>query len=669
MAMSHLLIPSLVAIALVTIPGLLATLASGMRGTFALLLSPLASVALIGISAIVLEKANIAWTAASLWLPITGIILTLYLINILFRYFQKLFFASKNQHKKPSTHTEQANNKTQSLHTLNSLASAIVISLTLWTVHFVRILETPNAISQTFDNIYHLSAVRYMMDSGKASSLTIGGLGTNHSSLSFYPSAWHNLVSQVSLITGCEIPVATNAAAFTTASWIWTFSLLSIVWTVTSRRPITLITTGILGASFANFPIELLDFGVLYPNMLGISLVGQLGALTFLLFTGKYRSHMSLLAAIMLGLLGGIGLGLAHPNTVLVFAILSLSIMASICFTYLDRARRGNSADRAVAIGWIVATATSVVFAKYLWEVARPPFDGWQWTPYLRVQHAFGELLLQSAYHYQPAWLLSVFVAIGAAVAIRNSKQRWLVFSAVALGYLYILAAAGEDNEYRFFFVWPWYSDSARFAAQMPIVTAPLAIIGFTWTYRILKEKLGATKLLPKRLTQTTTAILLVICLGYLTQTSNHLNNAIMRAHGVYTLSNNSGLLSADEMKVLEDVKTKTPKDAVIVTDPWNGSSLAYALTGRKTTTIAPLYALDPDMDLLSQKLSNLKHDPEVCPAVNRLGASYVLAFGDPEIHGNEHDWPGLDWLQISSGFKVISRHGNAALLEITGCK
>ncbi|MGQ4549296.1 DUF6541 family protein [Dermabacteraceae bacterium P13077] len=686
MAMAGLIIPSLVALVLLTVPGVIATLASGVRGPFALFLSPIISVSLFAISAILVSLTGLRWNVYTAWLPIAAILLLLLLVRLGGNFVRRWFarrrsaaaavpdLASSAEAAPTLPAAAPAAPATPGegwqLRPLAALAAATFVSLLLWTLHLHQVLRVPGAISQTFDNIYHLSALRYILDSGQASSLHMGSLGTGNSVLAFYPAAWHDIASQVALLTGCSVPVATNALAFAVASWAWLCSLFALIWVTTSRSTAIILATGVLSASFANFPLELLDFGVLYPNMLGIAIVGQLAALTYLLFTGKYGDYMPLSSVLALGLLGGIGLGLSHPNAILLFTILALAILLGVCVHALARAFRGGARRVGAALGWVVLVAVAIAAANFLWETARPPFDGWQWLPYQSTPQAFGELVLHAGYYYQPAWLLAVLSWVGLVCALRSSRQRWFVFAALALGYLYILASAGPNDEHRFFLIWPWYSDPARFAAQMPLATAPLALIGFDATCRAVNARLSALNpRLGETLPALVTSLALVLALAYGTQTSRHLVEGVNRAEVNYRLDDHSQLLSVDEMRVLEDVERLTPKDAVIITDPWNGSSLAYALTGRKTTTLAPLYTLSPEMQLLSQHLADLKHDERVCPALDRLHARYVLAFGDPEINGSEHDWPGLDWLQISSGFKVISRHGDAALLEITGCK
>lgn len=58
---------------------------------------------------------------------------------------------------------------------------AVVGSVLLIVVQLVLIIRVPDAISQTFDNIFHLNAIRFALDTGSASPLTLGQLTSSHS--------------------------------------------------------------------------------------------------------------------------------------------------------------------------------------------------------------------------------------------------------------------------------------------------------------------------------------------------------------------------------------------------------------------------------------------------------------------------------------------------------
>ena len=72
------------------------------------------------------------------------------------------------------------------------LAASVLIELVaFWGV------ASPESFSQTYDNVFHLSAVAHILQSGDASSLTLRTMIETGKSFAFYPSGWHSLVAAI----------------------------------------------------------------------------------------------------------------------------------------------------------------------------------------------------------------------------------------------------------------------------------------------------------------------------------------------------------------------------------------------------------------------------------------------------------------------------------------
>src|SRR5690606_19483538 len=62
------------------------------------------------------------------------------------------------------------------------------------TIRFIVIFWEPDNISQTYDNIFHLNAPRFVLETGNASSITLAGLPIDAPGTGgFYPAVWHAL--------------------------------------------------------------------------------------------------------------------------------------------------------------------------------------------------------------------------------------------------------------------------------------------------------------------------------------------------------------------------------------------------------------------------------------------------------------------------------------------
>ena len=95
-----------------------------------------------------------------------------------------------------------------------------IVGVAVGTVFFVRNLDTAASFYQAFDNVHHLNSIRSFVDSGNYSSFnsavyleSAGSLASPYlwSSSSFYPSAWHGLVSMVVQALDIPITVGINA--------------------------------------------------------------------------------------------------------------------------------------------------------------------------------------------------------------------------------------------------------------------------------------------------------------------------------------------------------------------------------------------------------------------------------------------------------------------------
>lgn len=57
-----------------------------------------------------------------------------------------------------------------------------------------------------------------------------------------------------------------------------------------------------------------------------------------------------------------------------------------------------------------------------------------------------------------------------------------------------------------------------------------------------------------------------------------------------------------------------------------------------------------------------------MCPALEEEQVKYVLDFGDQEVHGRDHPYPGLKDLEPSGVVELVDAEGEAKLYRITAC-
>ncbi|MFD1214739.1 DUF6541 family protein, partial [Arthrobacter sp. GCM10027362] len=190
------------------------------------------------------------------------------------------------------------------------------------------IFGNPQNIAQSHDNIFHLNALRYIADTGNASSLTLGYLGTTDGG-TFYPAGWHDLVSLVQLTSGASIPAAINVTNLVIVTCIWPLGCLFLVSRVTGERTLSLLVAAVLSTAYGTFPYLLLEFGVVYPFLLSMAIFPvALGLVIQLLRLGLPAALSTEATALVLAALLP-GMALAHPASIMALLALSVPVVVA----------------------------------------------------------------------------------------------------------------------------------------------------------------------------------------------------------------------------------------------------------------------------------------------------------------------------------------------------
>ncbi len=539
---------------------------------------------------------------------------------------------------------------------------------------------SPGAISQTFDNVFHLNAIRYIVDTGSASSLTV----TTLTGGGFYPAAWHDMVSLLINVTGAQIPVAVNLVNICIGAFVWPVGCIYLVQQIVGRRAVPSIFAGVLSAAFGSFPLLMLDFGVLYPNVLAISLLPiALGAALQALGVAREPAgspvvNWLLLVAILPGMT------LAHPSSTMALFALLVPVLLGIWWRKVrPRLARWRATWLQLTL-YIVAVLVGAAVLRIVWQSVRPPESASTWTPVETTANAIGELLASAPLGRPVSWLVMILAVAGITTLLARHQQQWLVGMYGVLGALFVIVASFPVGPLRTFYTGVWYNDPPRLAALLPVTTLPLAVIGAMTVLEWAKGRWGGKllgtfhnsrlsnrgKLDGKLVTRWGGVAVLAVLTAALMAGTQQTNVRVAAKHaaGSYQLSAESPLLSVDEKKLLERLDKDVPVGEVLAGNPWNGSALAYSIADRRTIQIGILGELPAGATEIYDRLNDAKTDPEVCPAVRSLGIRYVLDFGHQEVHGQDHGFQGLDDLATRGVATLIDHEGQARLYKLTTC-
>ena len=547
-----------------------------------------------------------------------------------------------------------------------------------------RILNTPDAISQTYDAVFHLNAVEWILKTGNASSLR---LLLEAPQGSVYPLGWHTVIAAAMRLCGAtDIPLATNAMVLAVSGLVWTSGCLALTHVLFRGRPLALLVAAVMAGSFAAFPHVLLTWGVLYPNFLSVALLPALlaAARELVPTAGAHAGSGPTGLLLPAGALGVGGLGLTQPNTAatLLLALVILAVARAVTTVRTPPAERPAGALRRQALvsGGLAAALVLT------WILMRPPRSaGELWGANYAASSSIGEAITSMPAPLWMIWVPAVLAFIGFVAALRTDGYRWLAALHATTGALYVVARSTQDADLRFFLVGIWYNDSNRLAALLPVTAVPLAALGMLvvtqWT-RALSAQLAAAQWARgarERLAAAGERVRIlswwrwaaypavVTALVLTGPLSTAMSNTVWLLEQTYLFSPGSPSITPDERALIDELPDLIDKDAVVAVDPRSGAALAYALAGVDTTLKHLLHRHDPEVYVIQDKLNKAATDPTVCPAVRKLGATYALYFPGKTI-SNQKPFPGFTHLDTAPGFELVAKQGDAALYRITAC-
>ncbi|WP_434451822.1 DUF6541 family protein [Lentzea sp. E54] len=633
-------------------PGVALAYALGLRGLGAWGIGPTLSVSLICVTAAVAQKAGVRWSVPLVLGVAVAVCLVAVLLSLLFRR-----IAPPRQN--------------DPIRTQWVAAAAMVPAVLIGAYVVINGMKTPDQLNQTFDAIFHYSALNYVLDSGSASSLTMASLGNELIPPGFYPAGWHGVTSLVVLSTGTNIAVAANVVAWAIASLVWPMSMLLLVRQLVGRNTAAIAVTPVLAVTFTAFPWGLLGFGVLWPNLLGLALVpAGLGAVLAATSLAKEdilgRRRALAMAALVL-----VGTALAHPNAMFSLAVLSLIPFLIAVFRWGRELHGEGRKWQGVAVvgGTLVALLGLWVVVSRL--PAFKPVREMYWAPFETPPRAVGEALLNAPNGRPALWALSILTIVGLVLAWRLKEHRWLVGAFATVTFLYTLSAAINRPDTRKF-TGLWYNDSFRLAAMAPIVAVPLAVIGVLFIAAKIAERVPLLAKGPALL-RTPTALTIIVVLALLPLSRGYYTGTnIQTVQASYTEAEptNGVLVDQTELAFLDELDQVLPADAVVANNPWDGSATMLADIRRKALFPHADLPWSDEQNYLAKHLADAATDPKVCTAADRLGVRYMLV-ANKTFWGwdkRTQNYPGIEDPATSGAFELVASSGTVKLYQLDRC-
>lgn len=541
----------------------------------------------------------------------------------------------------------------------------------------VHAIGDVSSMPQNLDAVFHLNAIERVVAHRDASPATVSATAVSTTPVPFYPPLFHAMGSLLVLVTGATPFAAANVLAVVIAAVAWPVSVLLLTGAVHGSRVQVLLPAGMAAATLAVFPYLLLSFGVLWPNSLGLAAVPAVVVLVAVVLGLVRVPGLGRGRATALGLVSAIGLAYAHPGTV--FSVVALAVpMGAAALTKLvlrSWPRGGVRRWGSLALVALVAGAVKWYWPGILDDPLFKPVRSFDWPATRTLEQAFGEAIALSTEYSPAAWLVAGLVVVGAGLSLHRHRGRWLVLTHATLVYLYV-QAAGSDDQLSSDLTMFWYNDRFRLAAMLAITAVPLAALALGEAFdRVLvaARHLSRRRPLPLPLTRWVALGLVVAALVALTPGDlSPFGPYITVTKSYRPASADEVLLDPQEQRLYAEKLAPTgPQDtATVVGNPWNGSSLAGAASGREPVFGHLVTTPDADRALLKERFNQLDSDPAVCAAVRRLHVGYATEDTDyfQPWDRRTRTYPGLVDLQKVRGLTPIAHEGSVTIYRVTGC-
>lgn len=631
------------ALVVLLVPGAVLVAVSGVRGVLAAALTPVLSVAVAAGSAVVAQLMGMPFGPV----PLVGATAVGVGVVLLARVLGRRWGAAGHPGIRDAVGASGGDPEGRPL--VAGLVGALVGSVFL-AVGVARGMGTADRWPQTFDAVFHLSAVDRVLRTGDGSALTVGALVAPGRSHGFYPAAWHDLVALVASTTGAPVPVAANAVALAAVAIAWPLGCAAMARTVVGPRPTVVAAAGVLAAGVAASPVLLTAYGTLWPNALATALLPAVLALVAdLLGLGPRRSAPVVTGTVVLAA-SVIGLALAHPNAVV--SLLVLAAAAGLVGTWQRGVRwRVGSVVVAAAVSWLVLLS--------------PAFDaqrGTSWPARQRLPQAVGEWLALAPQRVPVPLVLAVLTLLGCVVAWRRPGLRWLLAVHVTAGGLFALVA-GSDGRLARLVSGPWWDDPFRLAALAGVAGVPLAAVGLDAVARRLAVVLrwpGRPAAGPAAMTVGLLGALVVATGGL------HAGDTARVVHAWYGPDD---MLGPAERGLLARVPYLVPAGERVAGNPWDGAALTGPLGHREAVFPHLAGSWGADRNLLAAALADAGTRPDVCAALQRLGTTHVFV-GPAAFWADDARRERYAGLSVAgrAGFVEVARGGEASLWRVTAC-
>ncbi|MEB3984216.1 hypothetical protein OQ968_23505 [Mycobacterium sp. 663a-19] len=523
-------------------------------------------------------------------------------------------------------------------------------------------------IPSTWDAVWHANEVRYMLDTGQASSTHMGELRNveTHQAL-YYPSVFHALTAVFCQLTGAAPTTGYTLSSVAASVWLFPTSAAMLTWHLLRPRTTQWRTAGAsataaaLSASFTSVPY--VEFGVAaMPNLAAYGVAIP----TFVLITSTLR-HRDRIPTAVLALVGVLSVHLTGGFIVILF------LLAWWALDAWWHPVRGRLAD--VLTLAAVAVPTAAILAPQFIGVLRQAdiIAGHAFPSFKSAKQGVVDALLLHTRHlndFPTQYGLVVLSYLGLAILLYKRiwwpAVVWLVLTVATIysGAPFHNAAGAAIEAFSQFF----YNDPRRLTAVVTMLVTPMAAI--TLFAAVMLAVASARRVterfrrLPAAFWVSTTAVLLAVATVLIAR------HYFYRHLVLFGDKYDSVIIDQrDLMAMAYLAKQPDARDTVIGDSNVDGTAWMYA--------VADLHPLWTHYDFPQQtgpgyyryifwtSAAKGESDPKVVEAIKALNIRYILT-STPNVRGFATP-DGLVSLEKSKSWALIYDNGGAKIYEWRG--
>jgi hypothetical protein len=186
-----------------------------------------------------------------------------------------------------------------------TVAGGVLLGALLIGYAAVRGIPHWQSIPSTWDAVWHANTLRFILDTGQASSTHMGELrNVETHALLYYPSAFHALVAVLAQVTGAAATTAYTLGSLAAAIWLFPVSAALLTWRALRTHTTewaaagAAATAAAISASFTAVPYVEFDTAAM-PNLAAYGIVAP----TFVLITSTLR-HRDRIPVAVLAMVG-----------------------------------------------------------------------------------------------------------------------------------------------------------------------------------------------------------------------------------------------------------------------------------------------------------------------------------------------------------------------------